>query len=111
MMSKKEAMMLFAEARRLKAELVGKRNLYPEIKSFKDAIADVDRFLTLEEKVRNMKRAEITRKVEEELVAISHDIARSSKVVIMTARSMRSPDALMAITSSCDANISTECSG
>jgi hypothetical protein len=85
MMLKREGLTMFVEAKKLKATLIEEGRQYPpHMGMFTTIIKEIDHLLTLEEKVKNMKRATVTRRIELEMLEIMGSIVRGMAAIEMT---------------------------
>jgi DNA integrity scanning protein DisA with diadenylate cyclase activity len=82
MISKKDAMILISGAKRTAKLLNQKRTEFPSLdSSFKLVISEYEKLITFEEKVKNLKRGTVTRRIEEEILTILSNIEKEKAVM------------------------------
>jgi len=104
-MLRKKGLEIFASARRLKATLTELQKKYKDA-DIQSVIIRLDLFLSLEEKVKNMNRAEITKKVEQKMLERGKEVKSGIALLMGRAEEKGMSTQLISLMKELEGNIS-----
>jgi len=82
MIPKKKALELIISAKKAEKVLVKKKGSFPDLaKSFELVITEYRKLIALEERVKYLKRGDVTNKIEKEILSILNNTAKEEAVM------------------------------